>query len=262
MPHLVTNRPRVANPAQTDPDHSSHDGWERLSSAVYVLGGMTFVAGSIFFLPALSAWQYIGAWLFFVGSLLYALVTGHDLFEVVWFWRLFFSRTLARVLELSASASYVTGSLLFAVGSLFFLPGWDWPIPGAWCFIIGSAAFVVGANVNLLQVVEAPTLVYLELFNLTVAGFAVGSALFFVASVPFLWHLQSDQDSQLLFTYVAWEYTGGSLIFLTGGVLIHFRHVMRRAMIAIGQPRTSMLSQFIRGEIHDYGPLSTKSDDA
>ncbi len=261
MPHLVTNRPRVGNPGQQDPDNPSHDQWEQLSSAVYGLGGLTFITGSIFFLPALSSLQYLGDWLFFVGSLLYLLVTGHDLLEVLRFWHLFATETLAQTLEFTASFNYVGGSILFALGSLFFLPDWGWSIPGAWCFIVGSAAFVVGANVNLLQVVEAPSLVYLELFNLTVAAFAVGSILFFVASIPFIWHLHNSSDTQLILTYVAWEYIGGSMLFLIGGVFIYWRHCMRRASLADDRTRTSGLIRLFRREINRYGRLKSGEED-
>lgn len=257
MPHLVTNRPRVSNLRQSDPDHESHDLWERYSAAVYQLGGVTFVAGSVFFLPVLEHFKYIGAWLFLVGSLLYLLVTGHDLFEVVRFWRQFVTRTLAQTLELGASLNYVTGSILFAVGSLFFLPSWDWPTVGAWCFVIGSVAFVLGTAVNLLQVFEAPTLVYLELFNLTVSGFAVGSMLFLVASIPFLWHLDTPSDTHLVFSLAGWEYIGGSLLFASGAVSIHVRHFARRAMLSKGAARTSILVEFLRREIGRYGQMGS-----
>lgn len=138
-----------------------------MSATIYQFGSAMFVCGSVFFLPALSHLEALGAWLFFFGSLLYFLVTGHDLFEIARFWRQFVSRTLAQPLEFAASFNYVAGSALFAIGSLFFLPGWDGPNIGAWCFIIGSIAFVLGTNLNLMQVVESPSLVYLELFNLT-----------------------------------------------------------------------------------------------
>ncbi|WP_111748036.1 YrhK family protein [Salinisphaera orenii] len=257
MAHLVTNRPRVGSPQVADPDHPAHDWWELVSLVVYELGAALFIGGSIFFLPALASSQFVGAWLFLIGSILYLVVTGHDLLEVVRFWRLFFTRTLGQTLELLASLNYVTGSLLFAVGSVFFLPSWDWPVAGAWLFVLGSVAFVVGASVNLLQVFESPTLAYLELFNLTVAWFAVGSVLFLVASVPYLWDLHSNRDATLVMTYAGFEYMAGSILFLSGGLMIHLRYRVRRRHAAAGGSRTSVLTGFVRREVGRYGRLGS-----
>jgi hypothetical protein len=47
--------------------------------------------------------------------------------------------------------------------------------------------------------------------------------LFVVASVPYLWHIQSDADKVRLFTYLGWEYVLGSLLFLFGGAVNYLR---------------------------------------
>ena len=78
---------------------------------------------------------------------------------------------------------------------------------------------------RVLQVVEAPSLIYMQLFNFTVANFLIGSALFVVASIPYLWELASS-DKTLIFQFVAWQYTLGSALFLASGILIYYRKLV------------------------------------
>lgn len=225
MAHLVTHRQRLSNLAASDPTARSHKRWETFDACAYELGGATFVVGSIFFFPALSAHLAVGDWLFFAGSLLYLLVTGHDLLEVFKYWRQHHTDTFADTIEYLCATSYVAGSALFVVGSLCFLPSVNAVAPGAWCFIIGSLLFVCGGLVNVLQVVEAPSLLYMQLFNLTVALFVMGSALFVVASIPYLWHLA--HPAQLTITaFSAAQFLCGSVLFLVGGVVIYYRKLV------------------------------------
>ena len=191
MPHLVTSRQRLFSPSHKGIGHASHFRWENVNAFTYKLGGLLFILGSILFFPSLADYQRIGAWLFFVGSLCYLLVTAHDLFETLRYWRRHRTGTSADHIELVAALNYVSGSILFAIGSLLFLPWLAMEQAGAWCFIAGSIFFVVGACANLLQLVDAPSKLYMELFNFTLATFIVGSALFVVASVPYLIHFES-----------------------------------------------------------------------
>ncbi|MEE4161632.1 MAG: YrhK family protein [Woeseiaceae bacterium] len=122
MPHLFVNRPRLHDLfSEDDSDLRRQFRWETLNAVVYKLGGLVFVAGSILFFPRFAAYADLGAWVFFGGSLLYLLVTGHDFAEV---WK---ARRAAKVsdrcskLEYAAAASYLVGTLLFTVGSVFFV---------------------------------------------------------------------------------------------------------------------------------------------
>ena len=64
------------------------------------------VIGSILFFPALSAYADLGAWVFLGGSLLYLLVTVHDLAEVIKHLRqVKQARTIWHSLEFLAAAS-------------------------------------------------------------------------------------------------------------------------------------------------------------
>src|SRR5690625_4295364 len=99
MPHLVTHRPRVSNIASKDENASSHKLLETVNAICYELGGLVFVLGSICFFPALSSWIGAGSWLYFFGSLLYLIVTGHDLLEVCKYWRTYNTDTFADRIE-------------------------------------------------------------------------------------------------------------------------------------------------------------------
>ena len=83
----------------------------------------------------------------------------------------------------------------------------------------------------MLQIVHADSLVTLQLMNLTAVSFVVGSVLFVVASVPYLWSVQAEADRTMLYTFLAWQYLAGSILFLLGGVFNYWRAyiVMRDA---------------------------------
>ncbi|MEZ5836283.1 MAG: hypothetical protein R3D03_11190 [Geminicoccaceae bacterium] len=63
----------------------------------------------------------LGAWIFFAGSLLYLLVTGHDLVEVIAY-RHRLDRPPKHLAPAApiAAVTYFTGTILFAIGSVFF----------------------------------------------------------------------------------------------------------------------------------------------
>ncbi|AWN14936.1 YrhK family protein [Salinisphaera sp. LB1] len=256
MPHLVTHRPRVSNLGTRDQASSSHKVWETINAFSYKLGGLTFVGGSIFFFPALSEYLLAGDWLFFAGSLLYLLVTGHDLLEVIKYWRQHETETFSGYIEFVAAWSYVLGSALFVVGSLCFLPSLDAVLLGAWCFIIGSVLFVIGGLVNILQVVEAPSLLYMQLFNLTVALFLIGSALFTVASIPYLWDLSGAVKTQIT-AFAAAQFLFASVLFFLGGVATYYRKLVHEELEVFCHA-SGLGTMFIRGlqkEISQKGQL-------
>lgn len=259
MPHLVTHRPRLTNLRSDDETDHSHKRWETFSALSYELGGVMFVIGSVCFFPSLSAYLAIGDWLFIVGSILYLLVTGHELLEVHKYWRLHGTETFADRIEFVAAWSYVLGSLLFVAGSVCFLPSVDAVVPGAWMFIVGSCLFFIGGLVNILQVVEAPSLIYMQLFNFTVALFVIGSALFAEASIPYLWNLSSPAQWQMS-TFDAAQYVFGSVLFLVGGMAIYYRKLVRNKLEAFCHARSlgTMFISALKSEIRDKARLGPR----
>jgi hypothetical protein len=231
---MFVNRPRLHDLSGDSSDLRAQFRWETINAITYKLGGLFFVAGSIMFFPAFEAYADLGAWIFFAGSLLYLLVTVHDLLEV----RRSFShtssaRTAGQVLDYIAAASYVWGTILFTIGSIFFLSTVGWKTAGAWCFVVGSLLFVLGACVNVLQIVRASSKLTLQLMNLTAITFVVGSVLFTVASIPYLWPAEPEPFRTTLFAFLACQYLIGSLLFFLGGVFNYWRaYIIMRDTIA------------------------------
>lgn len=259
MPHLVTHRPRLMNLRSHDEADYSHKAWETFSAISYEAGGVMFVVGSVCFFPALSHYMAAGDWLFIVGSILYLSVTGHELLEVHKYWRVHGTDTFADRIEFVAAWSYVLGSVLFVIGSVFFLPGVDAIAPGAWMFIVGSVLFLIGGLVNILQVVEAPSLIYMQLFNFTIALFVIGSALFAEASIPYLWHLADPAQSSIS-TFDAAQFVFGSVLFLVGGMAIYYRKLVRGRLEAFCRVRKlgTMFISALQSEIHDKAQLGKR----
>lgn len=226
MPHLFVNRPRYHHLTTRSTEPATHFRWETANAAIYTIGGAVFIAGSMMFFPRFAALEDVGAWLFFAGSLLYVVVTAHDMAEATRYCRTLARPTLAAKLELAAATAYLTGTLLFAVGSILFLSWVDQRDGGAWCFVVGSLLFVFGACVNVLQIVEARSLVTLQLMNLTAISFVVGSLLFALASVPYLWQVETADDRHLLYSYLAWQFLIGSGLFFLGGVFNYWRALL------------------------------------
>jgi len=222
MPHLFVNRPRLYDLTSGSADLKAQYRWEVLNATLYNIGGAVFVVGSILFFPFLSDYADTGAWTFFAGSILYLIVTGHDLAEAIRHRRELDHPTLASRFELVAAFAYVTGTTLFTVGSIFFLSRVGWETAGAWCFVVGSLLFVLGACINVLQIVRASSLATLQLMNLTAVSFVVGSVLFTVASVPYLWDV-APQDERQLYRFLALQYLIGSGLFLLGGLFNYWR---------------------------------------
>mgnify|MGYP000557279030 CR=1 FL=1 len=239
MPHLIANRPRLYDLTSGAPDARAQFRWETINAVTYKLGGLVFVIGSVMFFPQLSAWEDVGAWLFVAGSLMYLAVNIHDVAEVIrhrrekrhTVQRTGLNWQVAKLkLEALAVGTYFFGSLLFILGSLFFLSQIDWVAAGAWCFILGSILFTAGAAVNILQIVEAESLITMQLMNLTAVTYVIGSVLFAVASVPYLWSFAADADKTQTLTYLATQFVLGSTLFLIGGLFNY-----RRAYLVVAR---------------------------
>jgi len=220
---MFINRPRLHNLTKGREDLKGQFRWETINAVLYKIGGIIFIIGSILFFPRFEAYADIGAWTFFVGSLLYLIVTVHDLLEVRRHWQMADEHGREAILEYIAAASYMWGTVLFTVGSIFFLSAVGWFQSGAWTFVGGSLLFVVGACVNVLQIVQARSIITLQLMNLTAVSFVVGSVLFTVASVPYLWDVKASSVRTTLYAFLAWQYLIGSLLFFMGGVFNYWR---------------------------------------
>lgn len=222
MPHLFINRLRLLAPA-ADADPRTNFRWERANALLYKLGGLVFMVGSLLFFPQLSAWADTGAWIFFGGSLVYLVVTGHDLSEVRRNARLDRSPPRTIRMEWLAAVSFILGTLLFTAGSVFFVSWVGMLKAGAWCFVGGSLLFVVGACLDVATITRAHSIQVMQLLNYTAVSYALGSVLFTTASVPYLWELHSAGDRFVVGQYVAAQYLIGSAFFFVGGVVNYRR---------------------------------------
>jgi hypothetical protein len=245
---MFINRHRIYNLTTGRRDLQAQFRWETINAVLYKIGGLLFIIGSIFFFPRFEAYADLGAWVFFVGSLVYLFVTVHDLAEVRHHWWIEKTHDRDTFLEYVAAASYVSGTILFTVGSVFFLSAVGWLKAGAWFFVIGSLLFVLGAGINVLQIVKADSVKLLQLMNLTAITFIAGAVLFTVASVPYLWDVAAPSDRTTLYAFLAWQYLVGSVLFLAGGVFNYWRaYVFMRDAIEVdgykkGDPQQRHLS--------------------
>ena len=222
MPHMFVDRPRLFDLADRRASPQDHFRWETFNTAVYLGGGVLFAVGSLLFFPRLEARSDLGAWIFFVGSILFLVVAGHDTTEVVRHRRRQPRPSIWDRFEAWAAISYVLGSALFAVGSIFFLSTVGWYEAGATCFVAGSLLFILGATVNVLQIVQVEDRRTLQLMNLTALTYVTGSLLFTVASIPYLFALDPS-DEQTIDSFLAGQFLVGSLLFLLGGMINYRR---------------------------------------
>ncbi len=220
---MFVNRLRFYDLTKDRNDLRAQFRWETINAVLYKIGGVLFILGSILFFPRLSAYADLGAWIFFIGSLVYLVVTVHDLAEVRHQWKGQTTHYRPIILEYIAAFSYVAGTVLFTVGSILFLSFIGLEHAGAWMFVLGSLLFVLGAAINVLQIVRSRTLVTLQLMNLTAVAFVVGSVLFTVASIPYLWHVETAADRTVINAFLAWQYLIGSILFFLGGVFNYWR---------------------------------------
>ena len=154
-----------------------------------------------------------------------------------------FSRRTRYRLDLAAALIYVAGSVLFILGSLVFLPSIEQAKLGAVLFIVGSLLFAVGALINMVQIFEshdraAASLLTALLANLTAAFYLIGSTMFGVASVPYLFDFEATADANLIFTFLGWNYIVGSIAFTVGGTMNYMRaRIVLREQLALYEAR-------------------------
>merc|ERR1711862_949429 len=107
-------------------------------------------------------------------------------------------------------------------GSIFFLPSVNLFKAVSWLFIIGSVLFLIGAMINSVQIIEAPNLQAATISNMTAVSF-IGSLLFLVASVPYLWDENDERDEIELSTFQANQFIAGSVFYFLGGIVNYYR---------------------------------------
>lgn len=217
MAHHITNRKRSYSSA------TQSFFWEGLNASTYIIGALCFVVGSVFFLPRFEMYSAAAAWLFITGSLIYLGVALHDFAETLIYYRHNRQHGRKTTLEFLTLTGYVIASILFLLGSVCFLPSVFKEAWGAWCFIVGSGLFAAGATISVTQITEAGTLVGLQLLNAVAICFVIGSILFLIPSIPYLWSVEQSKLAQKLFSYLTSQFIFASVLFLAGGVTNFYR---------------------------------------
>jgi hypothetical protein len=217
MPHMFINRRRHFALLEDVEHPKAHLQWERVSAGLYIIGGILLTIGSVFFLPKYEEYVDTGTWMFLVASLLYLIVSTHDILEVLKAPRAEDTKDL--ILDLTAGISYSVGAILFIVGSVFFLPNTYNDRGGAVCFIAGCVLFLLGAFVNVLQIWSSPDFVSTQYANLIAACYVMGSTFYLSASIPYLYTFEVVDDARTVFKLIGELYTVGSALFLIGGLL-------------------------------------------
>jgi hypothetical protein len=223
MPHIFSNRQRILNLTANKKELRAQFRWETINAIAYKVGGLLFVIGSFFFFPSRAEYASIGGWIFLAASLIYLTVNIHDMAEIRRHWKNQSFHSVEIKLEYFAGISYLSGTLCFLFGRICSFPAVDWLIPGTWLFIIGSLLFVLGAVANVLLIVKAESTPLLELMNLTAITFILGSVLYGLASIPYLWAFESQNDHLQILNFLAWQYLIGSLLFFLGGIFNYWR---------------------------------------
>ncbi|MDJ1176719.1 YrhK family protein [Roseofilum capinflatum] len=140
MPHLITNRARQHNLIKDYPAGHLHFAWESINAILYLVGGLAFIVGSVFFLPVYERLANTGVWIYLFGSFLYLIVTLHDLLEsmnhlrsqnpvkvmdlceffsaMVYLWKIVDPPIKVELFTYMAW-EYIVGSFLFFTGGIF-----------------------------------------------------------------------------------------------------------------------------------------------
>lgn len=257
MAQFVTNRPRMSDPTSKKTKGRTQRFWETLKVICYEVGGLAFALSSIFFFSAMSEYKVVGQSLALSGAVIYFWVTFNDFIEVIRYWHYNKTKGQTNYMEYTTSGLYACGTLLFVIGNCVSLPFIDHTEAGAWLYITGAALYVFSGLVNVLQIVEAPSLISLQLFNFTLVFFILGSTLFFVSTIPYLWSLSGSAANDFK-NLSAGQYLAGSLFFIFGGMGVSIKKSLNNE---IGHYRTTSLLErlFLKGlrnEIKEKGNLS------
>mmetsp|Transcript_14916 Transcript_14916/g.41915 ORF Transcript_14916/g.41915 Transcript_14916/m.41915 type:complete len:314 (-) Transcript_14916:260-1201(-) len=259
MPHLMTNRPRFYHAKGKKFD------WELPNILGYLVGGFLFIPGSVFFLPQYEDHVAIGAWLYTIGSLMYLMVSLHDLVEMTSHLKMALHDTSDhhlltlkeireqhwlrqrgwKLLEWYVAGLYTSGSAIFVVGSICFLPNLPYPANtvGTWLFLFGSLIFISGAICNMLQLYTVTSPLTVQLLNCIASDFLVGSLFFLVGSIVYLMPWGSDQAWYVADTLAGGLFTAGSCLFFGGGIVNWIRIMEARRFHILQGGKTKVLRQ-------------------
>ena len=191
-----------------------HKFWAKTNAWTYLIGGVAFIIGSVFFLPRYEEQYAAGCAIFLAASIAYLIVAIHDVKSL--------RRHSGKPVDYAAAINYILGSLLFIIGSALFLPAVGETIPGAWCFIIGSMNFVAGAVLNGLQIFDAPNRLDSQYMLITAMSYIIGSVFFLIPSIPYLRIYTSLEAEDAVYKFCAEMYIVGSCFFTIGGI-VNFR---------------------------------------
>jgi len=181
-----------------------------------------FIIGSICSLPQLSRLKPIDSWIYIAASNLYMIVSVHDAAEVTHHYH---HGGPLPIIDLAAALNYIVGALLFIIARVLFLPSIEYYVEGSWCFIFGSLCFAAGAFLNGMQIFETPTKRDAQCMLLMTMSYIVGSVMFLVPSILYLYLLVFDSISarEDIYTFSACVYIAGSVCFTVGGIINFYR---------------------------------------
>lgn len=178
--------------------------WRLIHAVGFIIGGTTFIAGTVTLLSSASYAPLLSAVLYIIGSIGFLTIDVLELFT--------FTDQLSLTLNILTSA---VGSTAYIVGSVGFLPivvsAWGGEM-GVWGFLVGSGAIGVSQIVKvgrLLRQRADGTCICVEVgAGLGAVFFLVGTGVLGVAD--------------FMVVFVLWLI--GSVAFTAGGLCLAFRH--------------------------------------
>jgi len=226
---------------------------EYIDHIIFLLAMLGFVIGSVFFFPQFDPGNGLGEYIFTVASLMVLYLNGNDLVEVLKAPSSSSNNNNnhAVVIRKSNRASGVTtqpnhttslddhfeqqqqenstkdqrldvlAPVFYIIGALLFTgPFFIWfPLTGGWLFVIGSLFFILGAFVNSLQIWDSPDRISAQMANTIVILYVIGSTMFFVASLPYVYTYDDERDTSLIDDISSSFYLIGSILYFVTGIL-------------------------------------------
>ncbi len=225
MPRLITNNHVKTQKQQGTKNIEKLPAFTTayIFDIIYILGGITFLVGSLLQFPHIDAFGQYGMVLFIIGSVLYLVITGYQSVEAIKNYKGHSERKIWTRLRIIESLLYLIGTVLFLIGSVMFLDVIGETVIGAELFVIGSVNFAVAAVINIMEIINEEGFITMQLANGIAISFVLGSVLFILGSIPFIWQGEDLAGSSNLYRYVIWEYIVGSFLFLLGGVLAYIK---------------------------------------
>lgn len=209
--------------------------WRTLHGSCFLLGGTTFIAGSVlYFYPAMENALLWSGLLYILGSLGFLAV---DLLE-------FFTYTdNSNLLRTNISLSAV-GSTFYVIGSIGFLPSVAEAnkIIGPWGFIIGSAVIATSQSWKVIRIIRddradsgrpgsaghgrrwkplrscAKTAIGVE------ADAGLGALMFLIGTIMYV--ARTPEGGYL--TAIIWIWVLGSVFFTVGAFFLNYRHFVMK----------------------------------